>query len=57
MVNLVSKYKPTKEQPDAIKKLVDKLYSKFKDLFLNNHVKNFASYYDIYQNYILSSDS
>ena len=94
MFELVSEYKPTGDQPEAIKKLVDginsgkkeqvlmgvtgsgktftmanvikevnkptlvlahnktlagQLYSEFKELFPNNHVCYFVSYYDYYQ--------
>ncbi len=94
MFELVSKYKPTGDQPEAIKKLVDgiksgdrsqvlkgvtgsgktftmanvikevgkptlilahnktlagQLYAEFKELFPNNHVCYFVSYYDYYQ--------
>ena len=94
MFNLVSKYKPSGDQPQAIKKLVDgikngkkeqvllgatgtgktftianvikevnkptlvlahnktlagQLYSELKELFPNNHVEYFVSYYDYYQ--------
>ena len=94
MFELVSKYKPTGDQPEAIKQLVDgvregkkrqvlkgvtgsgktftmanvikelnkptlvlahnktlagQLYSEFKELFPNNHVEYFVSYYDYYQ--------
>ena len=92
--NLVSKYKPNGDQPNAIRELVDgvnsgkkhqvllgatgtgktftianvikevnkptlvlahnktlagQLYSEFKELFPNNHVEYFVSYYDYYQ--------
>ena len=92
--NLVSKYKPSGDQPNAIRELVDgvnsgkkhqvllgatgtgktftianvikevnkptlvlahnktlagQLYSEFKELFPNNHVEYFVSYYDYYQ--------
>ena len=104
MFNLVSKYKPSGDQPKAIEKLVkgvkegkrdqvllgatgtgktftianvikevDKptlilahnktlagqLYSEFKELFPNNHVEYFVSYYDYYQPeaYVPSSDT
>ena len=94
MFNLVSKYKPSGDQPEAIKSLVDgikkgkkdqvllgatgtgktftmanvikeinkptlvlahnktlagQLYAEFKELFPNNHVEYFVSYYDYYQ--------
>ena len=94
MFNLVSKYKPSGDQPEAIKKLVQginegkmdqvllgatgtgktftmanvikevnkptlvlahnktlagQLYAEFKELFPNNHVEYFVSYYDYYQ--------
>ena len=94
MFKLVSKYKPSGDQPEAINKLVDginnndknqvllgatgtgktftianviekvnkptlvlahnktlagQLYSEFKELFPNNHVEYFVSYYDYYQ--------
>jgi len=94
MFELVSKYKPSGDQPNAIKKLVDgikkgkkhqvllgatgtgktftianvikevnkptlvlahnktlagQLYAEFKELFPNNHVEYFVSYYDYYQ--------
>ena len=94
MFNLESKYKPSGDQPDAIKKLVEgikdgkrdqvllgatgtgktftmanvikevnkptlvlahnktlagQLYAEFKELFPNNHVEYFVSYYDYYQ--------
>ena len=94
MFELVSKYKPTGDQPEAIEKLVDgiksgehqqvlkgvtgsgktftmanvikevgkptlilahnktlagQLYAEFKELFPNNHVCYFVSYYDYYQ--------
>ncbi|MBE6157618.1 MAG: excinuclease ABC subunit UvrB [Firmicutes bacterium] len=94
MFNLVSKYKPSGDQPEAIKQLVDginsgkkeqvllgatgtgktftianviketnkptlilahnktlagQLYSELKELFPNNHVSFFISYYDYYQ--------
>ena len=94
MFNLVSKYKPSGDQPEAIKKLVDginsgkkrqvllgatgtgktftianvikevnkptlvlahnktlagQLYGELKELFPNNHVEFFISYYDYYQ--------
>ncbi len=104
MFKLVSKYKPTGDQPDAIKKLVSgikenkkeqvlmgvtgsgktftmaniieqtgkptlilahnktlagQLYSEFKELFPENHVEYFVSYYDYYQPeaYVPSSDT
>ena len=104
MFNLVSKYNPSGDQPEAIKKLVDgiksgeknqvllgatgtgktftianvikevnkptlvlahnktlagQLYSEFKELFPNNHVCYFVSYYDYYQPeaYVPSSDT
>lgn len=104
MFELVSKYKPSGDQPDAIKKLVNgikngkkhqvllgatgtgktftmanvikevnmptlvlahnktlagQLYSEFKELFPNNHVEYFVSYYDYYQPeaYVPSSDT
>ena len=94
MFNISSKYKPSGDQPEAIKKLVDgiksgkrdqvllgatgtgktftmanvikeinkptlvlahnktlagQLYAEFKELFPNNHVEYFVSYYDYYQ--------
>lgn len=104
MFNLVSKYKPSGDQPEAIKELVNgikngkkhqvllgatgtgktftmanvikevnmptlvlahnktlagQLYSEFKELFPNNHVEYFVSYYDYYQPeaYVPSSDT
>ena len=104
MFNLVSKFKPSGDQPEAIKELVDgiksgeknqvllgatgtgktftianviqevnkptlvlahnktlagQLYSEFKELFPNNHVCYFVSYYDYYQPeaYVPSSDT
>ena len=104
MFNLVSKYKPSGDQPDAIKKLVNgidngekhqvllgatgtgktftianviketnkptlvlahnktlagQLYSELKELFPNNHVAYFVSYYDYYQPeaYVPSTDT
>ena len=104
MFQLVSKYKPNGDQPQAIKKLVDgikvgkkeqvllgatgtgktftvanvikevnkptlvlahnktlagQLYSELKELFPNNHVEYFVSYYDYYQPeaYVPSSDT
>jgi len=104
MFNLVSKYKPSGDQPKAIKELVEginngkkeqvllgatgtgktftianvikevnkptlvlahnktlagQLYSEFKELFPNNHVEYFVSYYDYYQPeaYVPSSDT
>lgn len=104
MFELVSKYKPSGDQPEAIKELVDginagkkeqvllgatgtgktftianvianvnkptlvlahnktlagQLYSEFKELFPNNHVEYFVSYYDYYQPeaYVPSSDT
>ena len=104
MFDLVSKYNPSGDQPEAIKKLVDgvknnvknqvllgatgtgktftianviketnrptlvlahnktlagQLYSEFKELFPNNHVCYFVSYYDYYQPeaYVPSSDT
>ena len=101
---LVSKYKPSGDQPEAIQKLVDginngeksqvlmgatgtgktfmianvikevnkptlvlahnktlagQLYSEFKELFPNNHVEYFVSYYDYYQPeaYVPSTDT
>ncbi len=104
MFDLVSKYKPSGDQPEAIKELVDglkagkkeqvllgatgtgktftianvikevnkptlvlahnktlagQLYSEFKELFPNNHVEYFVSYYDYYQPeaYVPSSDT
>ena len=104
MFNLVSKYKPNGDQPEAIKKLVEgikegkrdqvllgatgtgktftianvikevnkptlvlahnktlagQLYSEFKELFPNNHVCYFVSYYDYYQPeaYVPSTDT
>ncbi|MGM9834160.1 MAG: excinuclease ABC subunit UvrB [Bacilli bacterium] len=104
MFNLVSKYKPSGDQPQAIEKLVQginngekhqvllgatgtgktftianviqkvnkptlvlahnktlagQLYSEFKELFPNNHVEYFVSYYDYYQPeaYVPQSDT
>ena len=104
MFELVSKYKPSGDQPEAIKELVEginngkkeqvllgatgtgktftianviaktnkptlvlahnktlagQLYSELKDLFPNNHVEFFISYYDYYQPeaYVPSSDT
>ncbi len=104
MFELVSKYKPAGDQPQAIEKLVNgikegkknqvllgatgtgktftvanviqevnkptlvlahnktlagQLYSEFKELFPNNHVEYFVSYYDYYQPeaYVPSSDT
>ena len=104
MFELVSKYKPSGDQPEAIKKLVDgikqgkkhqvllgatgtgktftvanvikeinkptlvlahnktlagQLYAELKELFPNNHVEYFVSYYDYYQPeaYVASSDT
>ncbi len=104
MFKLVSKYKPSGDQPEAIKELVDginegkkhqvllgatgtgktftianvikevnkptlvlahnktlagQLYSEFKELFPENHVEYFVSYYDYYQPeaYVPSSDT
>ena len=104
MFDLVSKYKPSGDQPEAIKELVEginegkkeqvllgatgtgktftianviketnkptlvlahtktlagQLYSEFKELFPNNHVEYFVSYYDYYQPeaYVPSSDT
>ncbi len=104
MFKLVSKYKPSGDQPEAIKQLVDgiksgkkrqvllgatgtgktftmanviqeinkptlilahnktlagQLYSEFKELFPENHVEYFVSYYDYYQPeaYVPSSDT
>jgi excinuclease ABC subunit B len=104
MFDLVSKYKPSGDQPEAIEKLVDgikkgkkeqvllgatgtgktftianviaevnkptlvlahnktlagQLYSELKELFPNNHVEYFVSYYDYYQPeaYVPSSDT
>lgn len=104
MFDLVSKYKPSGDQPKAIKELVNginegkkdqvllgatgtgktftianvikevnkptlvlahnktlagQLYSEFKELFPNNHVEYFVSYYDYYQPeaYVPSSDT
>ena len=104
MFNLVSKYAPSGDQPEAIKELVKgiksgkkeqvllgatgtgktftianvikevnkptlvlahnktlagQLYSEFKELFPNNHVEYFVSYYDYYQPeaYVPSSDT
>ena len=104
MFDLVSKYKPSGDQPQAIEKLVDgikngkksqvllgatgtgktftianviknvnkptlilahnktlagQLYSEFKELFPNNHVEYFVSYYDYYQPeaYVPSTDT
>ncbi len=104
MFELVSKYKPSGDQPEAIQELVEgikenkkhqvllgatgtgktftianvikevnkptlvlahnktlagQLYSEFKELFPNNHVEYFVSYYDYYQPeaYVPSSDT
>ncbi|MGN1371910.1 MAG: excinuclease ABC subunit UvrB [Candidatus Coprovivens sp.] len=104
MFDLVSKYSPSGDQPEAIKSLVDgikagrkeqvllgatgtgktftianvikevnkptlvlahnktlagQLYAEFKELFPNNHVEYFVSYYDYYQPeaYVPSSDT
>lgn len=104
MFELVSKYKPSGDQPEAIKELVEgikngkkeqvllgatgtgktftianviaevnkptlvlahnktlagQLYSEFKELFPNNHVEYFVSYYDYYQPeaYVPQSDT
>lgn len=104
MFNLLSNYKPSGDQPQAIKKLVDginngkkhqvllgatgtgktftianvikevnkptlvlahnktlagQLYGELKELFPNNHVEYFVSYYDYYQPeaYVASSDT
>ena len=104
MFNLVSKFKPSGDQPEAINKLVEginngeksqvlmgatgtgktfmianvikevnkptlvlahnktlagQLYSEFKELFPNNHVEYFVSYYDYYQPeaYVPSTDT
>lgn len=104
MFKLVSKYKPSGDQPQAIKKLVDginhgkkeqvllgatgtgktftianviagvnkptlvlahnktlagQLYAEFKEIFPDNHVEYFVSYYDYYQPeaYVPSSDT
>ncbi len=104
MFELVSKYKPSGDQPEAIKELVEgikagkkeqvllgatgtgktftianviakvnkptlvlahnktlagQLYAEFKELFPNNHVEYFVSYYDYYQPeaYVPSSDT
>ena len=96
MFDLVSKYKPSGDQPEAIKELVSgiendkkyqvllgatgtgktftianvikevnkptlagQLYSELKELFPNNHVCYFVSYYDYYQPeaYVPSSDT
>ena len=104
MFELVSNYKPSGDQPEAIKKLVDgikdgkkeqvllgvtgsgktftmanvikeinkptlilahnktlagQLYAEFKELFPNNHVEYFVSYYDYYQPeaYVASTDT
>jgi len=104
MFELVSKYKPSGDQPQAIKKLIDglnsniknqvllgatgtgktftianvikeynrptlvlahnktlagQLYAELKELFPNNHVEYFVSYYDYYQPeaYVASSDT
>ena len=66
MFELVSKYKPSGDQPQAIEKIVEgikevnkptlvlahnktlagQLYSEFKELFPNNKVEYFVSYYD-----------
>lgn len=100
MFDLVSKYQPSGDQPNAIKELVDgikegkrdqvllgatgtgktftianviaevnkptlvlahnktlagQLYSELKELFPNNHVEYFVSYYDILSNRVLFS--
>ena len=104
MFELVSKYQPSGDQPEAIKELVDgikngkkdqvllgatgtgktftianvikevnkptlvlahnktlagQLYAEFKELFPNNHVEYFVSYYDYYQPeaYVAASDT
>lgn len=104
MFDLISKYKPNGDQPQAIKELVEgikngkknqvllgatgtgktftianvikevnkptlvlahnktlagQLYAEFKELFPNNHVEYFVSYYDYYQPeaYVASSDT
>ena len=104
MFEIVSKFKPSGDQPEAIKKLVDglnsdkkeqilegvtgsgktftmaniisrvnkpalilahnktlagQLYSEFKELFPNNHVEYFVSYYDYYlpESYLPQSDT
>ena len=104
MFELVSNYKPSGDQPEAINKLVDglnegkkhqvllgatgtgktftianviasvnkptlvlahnktlagQLYSEFKELFPNNHIEYFVSYYDYYQPeaYVPSTDT
>ncbi len=104
MFELISSYKPSGDQPEAIKKLVDgikngdkkqvllgvtgsgktftmanvikeinkptlilahnktlagQLYAEFKELFPNNHVEYFVSYYDYYQPeaYVASTDT
>ena len=104
MFELISKYKPSGDQPEAIQELVDgikngkknqvllgatgtgktftmanvikeinkptlvlahnktlagQLYAEFKELFPNNHVEYFVSYYDYYQPeaYVASSDT
>ena len=104
MFELISDYKPSGDQPEAIKKLVDgikngdkkqvllgvtgsgktftmanvikeinkptlilahnktlagQLYAEFKELFPNNHVEYFVSYYDYYQPeaYVASTDT
>ena len=104
MFELISNYKPSGDQPEAIKKLVDgikngdkkqvllgvtgsgktftmanvikeinkptlilahnktlagQLYAEFKELFPNNHVEYFVSYYDYYQPeaYVASTDT
>ena len=82
MFNLVSKYKPSGDQPKAIEELVKgvkegkrdqvllgatgtgktlagRLYSEFKELFPDNAVEYFVSYYDYYQPeaYVPSTDT
>ena len=104
MFEIVSKFKPSGDQPEAIEKLVDglnsdkkeqilegvtgsgktftmaniiakvnkpalvlahnktlagQLYSEFKELFPNNHVEYFVSYYDYYlpESYLPQSDT
>src|SRR5882724_2832263 len=64
---LVSDYEPRGDQPKAIKELVmahnktlaAQLYGEFKDLFPENAVEYFVSYYDYYQPeaYIVSTDT
>ena len=79
MFNLVSKFKPSGDQPQVIEKLVEgikevnkptlilahnktlagQLYSEMKELFPDNRVEYFVSYYDYYQpeTYVPSTDT